>query len=157
MRRYRDGADALKAMCFGFEPKEIAFFLMEDGIWADKDLDIAVTRVNACLNPKKQEFFHFSEIIAISKRTRNFDAVFYACDEMGLTRPMPVSIEEQMFRVECVMNDAAALMKNAVDEMNHIKTQLVPVELGDKKLGQVLHFSQPPKFTFLPDKQPDKD
>lgn len=137
---YRNGADALKAMCFGFEPKEIAFFLIDDGIWADKELDAAVTRVNACLNPKKQEFFHFSEIIAVSKRTRNFDAVFYACDELGLSRPRTQSIEEQMMQVEDSVKSVTRAVKDIARTMTHIKNQVSPVENTDK--ANVVHFSQ---------------
>lgn len=139
MRRYRDGADALKAMCFGYEPKEIAFFLIEDGIWSDKELDSAIARVNACLNPKKQEFFHFSEIIAISKHTRNFDAVFFACDQMGLSRPVPVSLEEQLMRVESLISEYALLMGDVKREFEHIKIQYAPLEYSGP---EVVHFSK---------------
>ena len=140
---YRNGADALKAMCFGFEPKEIAFFLIEDGIWAGKNIDSAVTRVNACLNPNKPEFFHFSEIIAVSKRTRNFDAVFYACDELGLSRPRTQSIEEQMMRVEDSVMAVSRAVTDIVRSMEHIKQQVTPVTItGNTEIANVLHFSQ---------------
>ena len=137
---YRNGADALRAMCFGYEPKEIAWFLIEDGIWAGKSIDGAVTRVNACLNPNKPEFFHFSEIIAITKRTRNFDAVFFACDELGLSRPRPQSVEEQLLRVEDAVMTVSRAVSDIVRSMEHIRQQVEP---SDPRRGaDVVHFSR---------------
>lgn len=120
---YIDGYDALKAMCANKDSKEIAHYLIHvDGIWRDKSLETGASRVRACLNKDKPEFFKLSELIAIAKFTKRYDAVNFMCDELGLSRPQPTSAEEQLGNISRSISDAAQVLAAATEQLSRIES-----------------------------------
>jgi len=119
---YADGYDALKRMVRGFDSYQIAFHLIEvDGIWKGKDLERAANRIRACLSRAKGEFFHFSEIIAITRFTKQYDAVFFLCDALGLSRPFPLSVPEQVERLRGTIEHASRTLASATAALERIE------------------------------------
>ena len=119
---YGDGYDALRMMCEGRKSQEIAHYLIsEDGIWKGKTLETGAARVRACLNHDKNEFFKISEIIAISKYTKCFDAVLFMCDELGLSHPQPVSIHDQLGEISRVIAGANQALSVATEQLTRIE------------------------------------
>lgn len=124
---YADGYDALKRMVRGFDSYQIAFHLIEvDGIWKGKDLERAANRIRACLSRAKGEFFHFSEIIAITRFTKQYDAVFFLCDALGLSRPFPLSMPEQVERLRGSIEQASRTLEAASEALARIEAPREP-------------------------------
>lgn len=143
MPGYRDGYEALRAMCRGYKDKEIAHFLMDHGLWGHLSLERAESRVRACLNPGKTEFFHFSEIMVITQCTHQYDAVFYFCDMVGLTRPEPKSLAEQLRHIEGHMQHMASGLADAMAQFTHIKQQMeAESRVEYHGIGNVVNFSR---------------
>ena len=119
---YIDGYDALSAMCASKKSQEIAHYLIAvDGIWKGKSLETGAARIRACLSKEKSEFFKLSELIAIAKFTRRYDAVFFMCDELGLSRPQPTSTEEQLGNISRSISDAAQVLTAATEQLSRIE------------------------------------
>ena len=127
MKKYIDGYDALQQMCSGYSSNQIAYHLIEkDGIWAGKELEKAATRVRACLSKAKEQYFHFAEIIAISRFTSNFSAVEFMCSEIGLSQPYQLSVEEQIAGLRTSIDSASKTIESAIttlDKMNNQKNE----------------------------------
>ena len=127
-----DGYAAFHAMCGQKKPKEIAHYLIfKHGIWAPddgaevtpKDLRTAEDRVRQCLNPNMRQYFKMAEIVAISKWTDCFDAIFFMCDELGLSRPYAMSQQEQLGKLEQAVNRAVDVIANATKAMDNLTEQ----------------------------------
>lgn len=121
MSNYRDGVEALKAMCAGFDTYTIAMHLIENGLWEGRTPESGATRIRNCLSPEKREFFHFSEIIAISKFTGNKDALFFFEDGVGHSRSHPLDIQEQIANCEQMISDAVTKLSVAGNKLQQLK------------------------------------
>jgi len=135
---YKDGYAALEAMCAGKSSQEISHHLISvDGIWHEKKLETGAARVRACMNKEKHEFFKFSELIAISKFTKCNDAIFFMCDELGLSRPQPISVQDQLSSLNQVVTDATQVLAVATEQLTRIENQEVP---DDSNVVRVMNF-----------------
>lgn len=146
-----DGYTALRAMCAGYDSSLIAQYLIEvDGIWRDKTLAAGDTRIRSCLSPEKREFFHFSEIIAITRFTRQYDAVYFFCEEVGLSIPHPVDLGEQIHVCAQALSDVLTQVSVIGNKLEKLKatpeaqkvTTLRPraVQFSKKKYQSVKEF-----------------
>lgn len=86
-RTYADGYDALRAMLAEYSSETVAEWLIAEGYWPQGPVNSAAARVRACLDPEKNQFFKFSEIIFLSVRSGCPDALYYFCDQMCRQRP----------------------------------------------------------------------
>jgi len=138
---YLDGYAALLEMCGGKTSQEIAHHLISvDGIWGDKSLDTGSARIRACLNKDKPEFFKAAELIAIQRFTKRYDAVFFMCDELGLSRPQPVSTEEQLSKVSNSINSLANNLARVVEQFSRIESQATSYE--EDNVVRAINFSK---------------
>ncbi len=144
--KYIDGYEALKRMCWGHDSYQIAFHLVEvDGIWKGKDIERAAGRIRACLSRSKPEFFHLSEIIAITRLTRQYDAVWFICDELGLSRPHPLDVAEQVEHLRASIDAAARRLESASESLERIAGMeaapppVLPVEPAAQFRREALH------------------
>ena len=135
MNQRVDGYTALKAMCSGFSPKEIAAHMIESGRW-ELSLVSGEGTVNRCLNRTRDEFFKFSEIIAITQFTRDFSALTFFCDEVSATHPRPLDQGEQLQRLEDIASQALTMLSVVGHQIQKLKgdpeankiTQLHPLQ-----------------------------
>jgi len=139
---YIDGIDALQEMCNGYGSQQIAYQLIEvDGIWHGKSLEQGAARVRACKSRSKPEFFHLAEIIAITNFTHRYDGVFFICDELGLSRPHPLSLEQLTSQLRDSVETAAAALVNATDMIGKL-AQLPSDPPTTLPLPRAVQFSQ---------------
>jgi len=149
VKNYRDGYEALTEMCGGFGSQEIAHHLIEvDGIWKGKSLDTGAARVRACLNKDKAEFFKLSELIAVSKFTKHYDAIFFMCNELELSVPQPVSVEEQLANISRGINDAANFLAHATQHLSRIEQGRDEVYYEDSE--KIVNFSRENIESLMP-------
>lgn len=121
MNRVNDGYTALKAMCAGYDAKEIAAHLIDDGLWKEKSLTTGEGIVNRCLNRNRSEFFKFSEIIAITRFTGNYDALDFFCDEVGASRSHPLDLNEQIQQLKDQIGEATTMLSVAGHRLQQLQ------------------------------------
>lgn len=65
--------------------KEMVQFLLDEGFWDREKLswDAAVARWNACLNPRKAEFFKVSELWALMRRFGRHQLFLALAEDLG--------------------------------------------------------------------------
>ncbi len=131
MNRYVDGYEALRQMCWGHDAYAIAYHLAEvDGIWKGRDPERGAGRVRSCLSREKKEFFRMSEIIAITRLTRQYDAIWFMCDELGLSRPQPTDVAAQVAQLRETIDDAARRLAGASDSLSRLSGDAPPAIRG---------------------------
>lgn len=133
---YHDGYDALARMCEGHASDEIAYHLIHtDGVWQGKELQSGATRVRSCLSRTKDEFFKLAELLAIMRFTQRYDPLYFACDQLGLSRPVVLSTEMQLEKIHQAVHQAGETL--AVVLLLLEKSNVVP----GKQKPVAKHFS----------------
>lgn len=77
--------------------RDMIQFLFDEGLWDRETLSWsgAEARFAGCLNPSKQVFFKFSEILALMKRFRRYALLYAICEDLGFERPRQKPTEER--------------------------------------------------------------
>lgn len=96
---FTNGYDALRQMLDGHSSETVALWLIEAGYWSESlSIGGAAARVRSSLRPPPggDEFFKFSEIIFLAWKTGRPYPLYYACDELGLSRPEPRNLSAEL-------------------------------------------------------------
>lgn len=94
---FTSGYDAIRQMLDGYSSEQVAVWLIEAGYWPESlSMGGAAARVRTCIRPDGDQFFKFAEIIYLAWRTGRPYPIYYACDELGLTRPEPRDMDSEM-------------------------------------------------------------
>jgi hypothetical protein len=107
--------------------KQMIEFLLEEGLWDSEKLswDAAVARWNACLNPKRPEFFKQSESWALMKRFQRF-ALFQAmAEDLGFeVKRIPTEERRQnlLERIAEAQERAASVTEACTQELQRLES-----------------------------------
>ena len=90
---YDDEFDALNRMIADSDRtlKEVACFLR-----VDLKPESAYAWLKACLSPHGDQRLKFGQILAAMNFCQRFDPLYFACDELSQSRPVPVTKEEEL-------------------------------------------------------------
>lgn len=115
---YEDEFESLRLMISHSEKetKEVACFLFPDRKPAS-----AYARLQACLNPEKDERLTFGQIIAAMIFCDRFDPLYYACEETMHGRPPVRSRVDEEANIFTVISNAATVMERALKKLDHMK------------------------------------
>ena len=118
---YEDEFEALQLMVSGSGKsiKEIAGFL-----WPDMKPESAYAKLKACLNPKGDESFRFSQVIALMKFCNCYDPLLYICDETLHARPDRKSPEDDIVKISEAMQGAADVMAKSMAMLERVQAQM---------------------------------
>lgn len=119
---YEDEFDALAVMVSssGKSIKEISAFL-----WPDMKPESAYAKLKACLNPKGDESFRFSQVIALTKFCNCYDPLYYLCDETMHARPDRKSPEDDMVKLSETIQGAADVLAKATAALERLQSHAV--------------------------------
>lgn len=92
--------------------KELAAYL-----FPDRKPDSAYARLKACLNPDKDEFLRYGQIIAAMKFCNCYEPLYFACDETDHERPKPVLKEDRKAAL-------AEELKRGLERLEMLKSEL---------------------------------
>ena len=139
--RQDDGYTVLRAMCSGFEPKEIAAHLIDKKFHDGKSIDQVAAYVRDCLNPNRQQYFKMSEIISISQFTGNPDALHLFEDAMGYSRSYPLDTGQQLHELK-------EMLGHVLTTVSVIGNRIQELEISpeDKKVTQLHPQKQAVRF-----------
>jgi hypothetical protein len=116
---YEDEFEALQVMVSssGKSIKEISAFL-----WPDMKPESAYAKLKACLNPKGDESFRFSQVIALMKFCNCYDPLYYICDETMHARPDRKSPEDDMIKLSETIQGAADVLAKATVALERLQS-----------------------------------
>jgi hypothetical protein len=117
---YEDEFDALAVMVSssGKSFKEVSAFL-----WPDMKPESAYAKLKACLNPKGDESFRFSQVIALTKFCNCYDPLYYLCDETMHARPDRKAPEDDIVKLSETIQGAADVMAKAMAALERVQAQ----------------------------------
>lgn len=117
---YEDEFEALQLMVSGSGKsiKEIAGFL-----WPDMKPESAYAKLKACLNPKGDESFRFSQVVALMRFCNCYDPLFYLCDETMHARPDRKVPEDDIVKISETIQGAADVMAKAMAALERVQAQ----------------------------------
>lgn len=115
---YEDEYEALRLMISNSGKKfgDIAVFL-----YPDKKYETAYARLKNSLDPDKDEFLKFGEIIRLMKFCNCYDPLMHACDETMHARPDRKSAEDEKVKVVDVINNAVGTIQLALGRLENLK------------------------------------
>ncbi len=91
-------------------------------LWPAMKPDSAYAKLKACCNGAGDERLKFGEIVAAMRFNERFDPLYYACDETLHLRPGRREAREEQARLAVVMQEAAATMTRAMEQLERLKT-----------------------------------
>ncbi|WP_342704247.1 hypothetical protein OHZ10_08035 [Burkholderia arboris] len=117
---YEDEFEALQLMVSnsGKTIKEIACHL-----WPDMRPESAYAKLKACLNPKGDENFKFSQVIALMRFCNCYDPLYYICDETLHARPDRKVPEDDVVKLTEAINGAMDVVLKATNALERIRAQ----------------------------------
>lgn len=115
---YEDEFEALQLMVSnsGKSIKEIACHL-----WPDMKPESAYAKLKACLNPKGDENFRFSQVIALMRFCNSYDPLYYICDETMHARPDRKNPDDDMVKLTEAIQGAADVMTKAMNALERLQ------------------------------------
>jgi hypothetical protein len=119
---YEDEFEALQLMISGSGKtvKEAAAHL-----WPDMKLESSYAKLKACLNPKGDENFKFSQVLELMRFCNCYDPLYYICDETMHARPDRKAPEDDVIKLTETIQDAADVLAKATAALERIQTQTV--------------------------------
>ncbi|ALC60071.1 hypothetical protein [Burkholderia pseudomallei] len=119
---YEDEHEALQLMVSnsGKTIKEVASFL-----WPDMKPESAYAKLKTCLNPKGDEHFRFSQVIALMRFCGSFEPLFYVCDETMHARPDRKCPEDDAVKLVETIRCAADVLTKATAALDRLQGQTV--------------------------------
>lgn len=124
-RQYLNGHDALRQMIGAARQsrQQIAAHLCTVGLWPPMKPTSCAARFDACLNPDKDQFFKWSDILEMMRFTQCFDPLYFMCDQLALERPDPLdsharlaSLADDMRQATNMLEAASTLLTEALVE-----------------------------------------
>ncbi|MGU7839415.1 hypothetical protein ACV22V_08110 [Burkholderia sp. AW33-5] len=117
---YEDEFEALQLMVSnsGKTIKEVACHL-----WPDMRPESAYAKLKACLNPKGDENFKFSQVIALMRFCNCYDPLYYICDETLHARPDRKVPEDDVVKLTEAINGAMDVVLKATNALERIRAQ----------------------------------
>ncbi len=115
--------------------KQMIEFLLEEGLWDEEKLtwDAAIARWNACLNPRRPEFFKIVEIWALMKRFHRFGLFEAMALDLGF-RATAIPTEERLQyileRIAEAHERSAAVIEALGHELSRLDDGAPPRHLG---------------------------
>ncbi|CDY79441.1 hypothetical protein BGLT_02222 [Caballeronia glathei] len=117
---YEDEFEALQLMVSssGKSVKEIAGHL-----WPDMKPESAYAKLKACLNPKGDENFRFSQVLELMRFCNCYDPLYYVCDETMHARPDRKAPEDDVVKLTETIQAAADVLTKASAALERIQNQ----------------------------------
>jgi hypothetical protein len=117
---YEDEYEALQLMVSGSGKsfKEVASHL-----WPDMKAESAYAKLKACLNPKGDERFKFSQILELMRFCGCYDPLYYLCDETLHARPDRKAPEDDVVKLTEAIQGAADVLVKATAALDRIQAQ----------------------------------
>ena len=117
---YEDEFEALQLMVSssGKSVKEVALHL-----WPDMKPESAYAKLKACLNPRGDENFRFSQVIELMKFCNSYEPLQFACDETMHARPDRKVPEDDIVKLSETIQSAADVLAKATAALDRIQTQ----------------------------------
>jgi hypothetical protein len=115
---YEDEFEALQLMVSssGKSVKEVASHL-----WPDMKPESAYAKLKACLNPKGDENFRFSQVIALMKFCNSYEPLEYMCDETMHARPDRKAPQDDMVKLSETIQGAADVLAKATAALERLQ------------------------------------
>jgi hypothetical protein len=83
----------------------------------------AYAKLKACLNPKGDENFKFSQVIALMRFCNCYDPLYYICDETLHARPDRKVPEDDVVKLTEAINGAMDVVLKATNALERIRAQ----------------------------------
>jgi hypothetical protein len=116
---FEDEYEALALMISnsGKTIKEIAIFL-----WPDMKAESAYAKLKACLNPKGDENFRFSQVVTLMNFCNSYEPLQYSCDETMHARPDRKCPEDDMVKLSETIQGAADVLAKATVALERLQS-----------------------------------
>jgi hypothetical protein len=127
-RQYLDGHDALLQMVGAARQsrQQIAAHLCTVGLWPPMKPTSRTARFDACLNPDKDQYFKWSDVLEMMRFTQRFDPLHYLCDQLALERPDPLDSHARLASLADDMRQAT----NALEAVSTLLTEALGEHQG---------------------------
>jgi len=129
---YEDEFEAFQLMVSnsGKSIKEVACHL-----WPDMKPESAYAKLKACLNPKGDERFKFSQIIALMKFCNSYEPLHYVCDETLHARPDRKCPEDDVVKLTEAIQTASETLIKATAALDRIQAQTTQLRQTPRRVA----------------------
>lgn len=90
-------------------------------LWPWMKPESAYAKLKHAVAGTNGESLKFGEVIAICRLNGRFDAIFHACDELGLHRPVRKVVTDEKARLTSIMESTAQTLANAMDALRRLR------------------------------------
>lgn len=115
---FEDIFDAIRADSIAIGPKILAALL-----WPEKPIEQAARLLSDCLNRERNQRLDPEQVSLVIKEARKVDSfctVAFICDSANLSRPTPISPEDEKARLQREVVNAAANFKQLVERLERV-------------------------------------
>jgi hypothetical protein len=136
---YVDGYDAINTMIHSCRtaPKELAYLLVQEGIWPELKHESLMAKFRACQNPNREdERFSWAAIVAMEQASGRHDPLFYHCDLLGRTRPPLIANDQAFTRLSNRIDHLMDVMHRVQAELDQLVAKRAIVSASERATRQ---------------------